>query len=112
MNTAGERVGVLTGLTVDDELAESVLSLYGIGAYDIEFTEQGILRAAADLLTRTAITAAAAPQLRQTEDVSVEPVKAAPLLALAADLRARADRLDDDAADVMGVIEFYPWGVP
>ena len=113
MITAGEQVRALTGATValvDDATVDTLLRGRGVELYSVSFPMYGIYRAAADLLTRLAITVASVAQVRQVEDVSVEPRRPADLLTLAREFRAYADQLEDDAAAPASVIEFHPWG--
>ena len=113
MITAGEQVRALTGATValvDDTTLGALLEVHGVNAYSVSFPMHGIYRAAADLLTRLATTVASTAQVRQVEDVSVEPRRPADLLTLAREFRAHADQLEDDAAPPATVIEFHPWG--
>lgn len=113
MITAGEQVRALTGATValvDDTTLGALLEVHGVEPYSMSFPMHGIYRAAADLLTRLATTVASTAQVRQVEDVSVEPRRPADLLALAREFRAHADQLEDDAAPVATMIEFHPWG--
>lgn len=113
MMVAGEQVRLLTGLTsamVDDSTVADVLAGYGIDAWGITYTQWGILRAAADLLARTAITTATSSTVTQVEDVSISVPKMGDLLTLARDLRDRADRAEDEAATVAAFVEFHPWG--
>ena len=112
--TAGEQVRALTGLTVDvisDDGLTSVLALYGLAHHAESAATWLLLRAGADLLTRVATQAAASPRLAGVEDISIANPSPRDLLALAADLRARADALEEDAAGfVFGTAEFAPYG--
>ena len=113
MITAGEQVRALTGATValvDDATLDTLLGTYGTGVYATSYTMPAVYRVSADLLTRIATTVASVAQVRQVEDVSVEPRRPADLLALAREFRAYADQLEDDAAAPATVIEFHPWG--
>lgn len=113
MNTAGEQVRALTGATValvDDATVETLLRGHGVEPYSVSFPMPGIYRASADLLTRLATSVASVAQVRQVEDVSVEPRRPADLLTLAREFRAHADQLEDDAAPPATVVEFHPWG--
>ena len=113
MITAGEQVRALTGATValvDDATIAALLEVHGVEPYSVSFPMHGIYRAAADLLTRLATTVASTAQVRQVEDVSVEPRRPADLLTLAREFRVHADQLEDDAAPPATMIEFHPWG--
>ena len=112
--TAGEQVRALTGLTVDvisDDGLTSVLALYGLAPDTESAATWLLLRAGADLLTRVATQAAASPRLAGVEDISIANPLPRDLLALAADLRARADALEEGASGfVFGTAEFAPYG--
>ena len=71
------------------------------------------MRAAADLLTRHAITVAASSRLAQSEDLTIAGPSLAELRALADDLRARADQAEEEhvaGGFAFGVVEFHPYG--
>lgn len=114
MASAGELVLTVTGLTAAQADATSVgqvLGLYGLAAVEVDAPQWLILRAGADLLTRAATQAAASPRLAGVEDISIANPSPRDLLALAADLRARADALEGGAFGfVFGAAEFAPYG--
>ena len=113
---AGEQVRALTGLTagqVTDLDIEAILGLHGVTDVYAPAPVWAVMRAAADLLTRHAITIAATPRLAQSEDLTISGPSPVELRALAADLRARADHAEEQAeADgfTLAVAEFSPYG--
>ena len=103
--------GLPEGVASEEDLA-TVAQMYGVDVWVAgDVPVWVVYRIGADLLSTVAGRVASSPQVSTVEDITLTTVKASELLALASDLRARADTAENAAGggDIF-VVDFAPYG--
>ena len=109
---ASEQVRLVTGISsVDDDLIWEILSAYCLPWNSENVSQQIILRASADLLTRLAIQRSAESRVKVAEDIELDLPDPKVMMTLAQNLRTQADELDLDSQSRIAIAEFSVGGM-